>query len=730
MVYIIKRDGRKVEFDKNKIVKAVLKAFTAVDGQLTDYAISKAEKIADYIEIVCKEKVLTIEEIQDYVENGLMATKRRDVAHAYIEYRQLRDIMRTTPLDKPALELVKGENEYLKTENSNKRAELVTTQRDYLAGILSKYIAKKYIFPQEIIQDHEKGIIHIHDMDYMAQETLSNCCLINLNDMLQNGTVINGVLIEKPHRLITAMTIATQIVSAVASSQYGGCTFSLTHLAPFVRASYERYLEKYKKIVTHEQAEELAKQDLAKEIEDAVQTMNYQLNSFTTTNGQSPFVSVCMYLNEQKQYKNEVAQLTAEIFKQRIEGLKNPQGIPVTQAFPKLLYVLDKDNDNEQSEYWWLTELAAKCTAKRMVPDYISAEIMTYNKGGCWPSMGCRSSLSPDTFSSKYGNLAKAKDYVQGQPKYYGRANCGVTTINLPYIALLSQKQNKDFYEILDKYLEECHQIQKIRAERLSNTKAKVAPILWCHGALARLDPEETLYDLVHHGYMTSSLGYVGVYETTKIMTGFSHTTPQGMKFAKELMQHLNDMCNKWAQEEDIGYSVYGTPEESLTWKFAKALQRDFGIIKDITDKEYIINSYHVDVKEHINIFDKLKIEAEYQKLSPGGYISYGETSNLQDNIPAVLEIIKFISHHIGYAELNTKSDYCQECGYDGEIEIKTNELGKHYYKCPNCGNTNTDKMNIARRVCGYISTTVPNQGRMDEFVNRYVHVTDHAIGE
>lgn len=475
--------------------------------------------------------------------------------------------------------------------------------------------------------------------------------------------------------------------------------------------------------------EKLADADIAKEIEDAIQTMNYQLNSFTTTNGQSPFVSVAIYLNENPEYKEEIAKLAEEIFKQRIQGLKNPQGVPVTQAFPKLLYILDTNNNNEECKYWWLTELAAKCTAKRMVPDYVSEKIMIENKGGCWPSMGCRSSLTPDRVTEKYGNIAKAFDY-NGKPKYYGRANIGVTTINLPYIALEAQQTKQNFYELLDHYLEECHEVQRIRAERLSTTKAKVAPILWCYGALARLDPEETLESLVHNGYMTSSLGYVGIFETTRIMTGVSHTTKEGKKFAKELMQYLNDKCNEWKSAENIDYSLYGTPEETTTWKFAKALRNTFGEITDITDKEYIMNSYHVDVKEHIDIFNKFLIEAEFQKLSPGGYISYGETSDLQNNIPAVLTIIKFIYEHIGYAELNTKSDYCQECGYDGEILIKTDEKGKHFYQCPSCGNINTDKMNIARRVCGYISTTTPNQGRMDEFINRYVHVTDHAIEE
>lgn len=726
MKYIVKRDGRKMPFDKNKIIDAVFAAFEEVDGEITDYAEIKAGNIADYVAGIVEEQDLDVESIQDLVEKGLMATRRKDVAKAYILYREKRTQARKNPLDTPALELISGTNEELNYENSNKRSEIVTTQRDYLAGILSKHIAKKYIFPHDAIEAHEEGIIHIHDMDYMAQNTLSNCCLINLNDMLQNGTVINGVLIEKPHRIITAMTIATQIVSAVASSQYGGCTFSLAHLAPFVRSSKDIYYSKYlKRGLTEAQASTFAEQDIHKEVEDAVQTMNYQLNSFTTTNGQSPFVSVSMALCEAPEYREEIAMLSAEIFKQRIAGLKNEQGVPVTQAFPKLIYCLDEYTKDETCPYWWLTELAARCTAKRMVPDYTSKEIMTANKGGYWPSMGCRSSLSADHFTEKYGNLARAKDYT-GKSKYYGRFNVGVTTINLPYIALLAKEKDKDFYEILDKYLELCHKVQKIRADRLSKTKAKVAPILWCYGAFARLDPEDTLEELVHHGYATSSLGYVGLFETTKIMVGKSHTTEEGKKFAKEILQYLDDKCDEWASAEDIGYSVYSTPEESTTFKFAKALRNRFGIIKDITDKDYVMNSYHVDVKEHIDPFSKLSIEAEFQKLSPGGYISYIESADMQNNIPAVLEVIKFIGKNIGYAEINTKSDYCQVCGYDGEILIETEENNHHYYRCPNCGNTNTDKMNIARRVCGYISTTVPNQGRMDEFVNRYVHLTDH----
>lgn len=727
MIYeVIKRDGSKVMYDVEKISNAIAGAFSDFDKEFDDvYVLDLIEEKLDELYA----GYATVEDIQDIVEDVLIECGYVDEAKEYIRYRYRKELLRqSNTTDKAIKELLNGESEYWNTENSNKNVNLVTTQRDYIAGITSKDIARRFIFPKRVIEAHDAGAIHIHDMDYMAQNTLHNCCLINLNDMLQNGTVLNGVMIEKPHRLITAMTIATQIVSAVASSQYGGCTFSFSHLAPFVRESYNRYYNKYAESgLSIDKCEELTRKDINKEVADAIQTMNYQLNSFTTTNGQSPFVSVCIYLNENPEYKDEIAMLAAETFKQRIEGMKNRKGIPVTQAFPKLLYILDDNNCKEGTDFWWLTELAAKCTAKRMVPDYVSEKVMVENKGGCWPSMGCRSSLTPDRVTEKYGNIAKAKDYTGG-PKYYGRFNIGVSTLNLPYIALEAQEEGKDFYEVLDKYLDMCHTVQRIRAERLSRTKAKVAPILWCDGALARLDPEETLEPLIHHGYCTSSIGYVGLFETIKVLIGESNTTPAGIEKSLEILQYLNDKMAKWKSEEDIDYSIYGTPIESTTYKFALALQRRFGIIPEISDKDYVMNSYHVDVKEHIDPFRKLAIEAKFQKLSPGGYISYIETSDLTHNIPAVLEVIKFIYETIGYAELNIKSDYCQECGYDGEIKIETDRQGKHYYRCPNCGNTNSDKMNIARRVCGYISTTVPNQGRLDEFLNRYVHLDDHEM--
>ena len=543
MIKVIKRNGTQVEYNLEKISIAIAGAFSDFDKEFDDAYV--LDTIEDRIYDTDK-SALSVEEIQDIVEDSLIECGYVDEAKAYIKYRYRKELLRqSNTTDKAIKELLNGESEYWNTENSNKNVNLVTTQRDYIAGITSKDIARRFIFPQNTIEAHDKGAIHIHDMDYMAQNTLHNCCLINLNDMLQNGTVLNGVMIEKPHRLITAMTIATQIVSAVASSQYGGCTFSFSHLAPFVRDSYNRYYNKYVEAgLSIDKCEELTRKDINKEVADAIQTMNYQLNSFTTTNGQSPFVSVAIYLNENPEYKEEIAMLAAETFKQRIEGMKNRKGIPVTQAFPKLLYILDDNNYKEGTEYWWLTELAAKCTAKRMVPDYVSEKVMIENKGGCWPSMGCRSSLSPDKFTEKYGNLAKAKDYT-GRPKYYGRFNIGVSTLNLPYIALEAQRDNKDFYEVLNKYLDLCHTVQKIRAKRLSHTKAKVAPILWCDGALARLDPEETLEPLIHHGYCTSSIGYVGLFETVKVLIGESHTTPDGQKKALEILEYLNSIMTK-----------------------------------------------------------------------------------------------------------------------------------------------------------------------------------------
>ena len=748
---VIKRDGRKVSFDKQKIQNAINGAFQDVNGQeCNDNGV--LVHIMGYINAYQElNNAIEVEKIQDIVERSLMEMGYYNVAKAYIRYRYEHELERQKHNDQELLDMVKGNNDYWNTENSNKNVKWVTTQRDYMAGIVSTDLARKYIFPKEVVEAHDAGIIHIHDMDYAAQNTLHNCCLINLDDMLQNGTVVNGVSIDKPHRLSTAMTIATQIIAAVASSQYGGTTITLTHLAPFVRLSHDRFKNKYISWGFDEDvAEKMAAIDTKKEVADAVQTLNYQLNSLTTTNGQAPFVSVAMYLGETEEYKDELAMLIEEVLNQRIKGMKNRVGVYVTVAFPKLLYVLEEDNIHPESKYWYLTELAAKCTAKRMVPDYISEKVMkdlklskgeTAGDGDCYACMGCRSFLTPDRSGNGYNNVAKAKNW-DGKPKYYGRFNIGVSTVNLADAALSARKMcldndeeptqenmEKYFWPLMKERTELCHTAQRIRAERLSKTKAEVAPILWCDGALARLDPDETLDKLIHGGYCTSSLGYAGLYEAVKTITGKSHTEPGGYSFGISVMQFLNDQCNKWKAAEDIDYSVYGTPIESTTYTFAKALHKRFGRVEGITDRDYVTNSYHVPVFEKIDAFDKLQIEADFQKLSPGGAISYVETCNLQDNIPAVEEVMKFIYYHIMYAELNTKSDYCQVCGYDGEIELKYDGQ-KHYYECPKCGNKDTSKMNIARRVCGYISTTVPNEGRLDEFANRYVHLDDHDFEE
>ena len=681
-----------------------------------------AKKIAMKIESFNLEKI-GIEDIQDNVENELMAYNLRKTAKAYIRYRYKRELVRQgNTTDKTIMELLNGNSEYWNTENSNKNPKVVTTQRDYIAGATSTDITRRFLLPKDVIEAHDKGIIHFHDMDYMAQNALNNCCLINLDDMLQNGTVINGVKIDPQHRLLTATTVSTQIITAVASSQYGGTTITLTHLAPYVRMSYENYL----KDVTYElkdfdipqnEIKKIALKRLKKEIKDAVQTFNYQINSMSTTNGQAPFLSVCMYLNENSEYTQEVALLIEEFLHQRILGMKNEKGIYVTPAFPKLLYVLDENNIHKDSEYWYLTELAAKCTAKRMVPDYISAKIMRELKGDVYPCMGCRSFLTPDRIK---GNPAKALNYKEGVGKYYGRFNVGVVTINLVDVALSSKGNFDEFWKLLEERCELCHKGLQVRIKRLENVTSDVAPILWQHGAFARLESGKKIKPLIHGGYATASLGYGGLYECVKYMTNHSHTDNDvGEKFALEVMQKLNDMCNKWKTEEDIDYSLYGTPMESTTYKFARCLQDRFGIIEDVTDHDYITNSYHVNVREKIDPFSKLKLEAEFQKLSPGGAISYVETANLQNNVEAVLEVIKFIYNNIMYAELNTKSDYCQKCGYDGELLIDKN---MEWY-CPNCGNRDQTKMNVARRTCGYIGSHFWNYGRTEEIKERYVHL-------
>ena len=722
---IIKRDGHIVDYMPEKIETALEKANIEVqeEDRVSEIQI---RNIIKYIEGLHKKRML-VEDIQDTIEMRLMALGKYALAKQYITYRFRRELVRkSNTTDLTIKELIDGKSEYWNTECSHKNSKMVTVQRDYLAGITSTDITRRFLLPEDIVKAHDEGLIHFHDADYFAQDALHNCDLINLEDMLQNGTNMNGVMIEKPHTFLTAMTIATQIITAVSSSQYGGCTITLTHLAPFVRDSYNRYLSKYKKRkFSKEDCEKYAKEDLTKEITDGVQTFQYQINSLTNTNGQIPFLSVCMYLGETEEYKEELAMIIEEVLKQRIEGMKNEKGVYITPAFPKLLYVLEEDNMNPKGKYYYLTKLAAKCTAKRMVPDYISEKVMKelkineYGEGDCYPCMGCRSFLTPDR-SISLGNIAKTKNYVPGKGKYYGRFNQGVVTINLPDVALSAAKDMDDFWKILDERLELCHRTLQVRHKRLSRATSDIAPILWQHGALARLDRGESIHDLLHHGYSTISLGFAGLYECVKYMTGHSHTDGgEGHDFAIKVMEKLNEACKMWKEAEDIDYSVYGTPIESTTYKFALFLRERFGVIKGITDRDYITNSYHVPVFEEIDAFSKLKLESEFQKLSPGGAISYVETPNLQNNIPAVMEIIRFIYDNIMYAELNTKSDYCQECGFDGEILIDDN---LEWY-CPNCGNRNHNTLNVARRTCGYIGSNFWNKGRTQEIKERVLHV-------
>ncbi len=716
---IVKRDGHIVDYDKSKIEIAIEKANNEVSD---DEKISQAQinQIIKYIEGLKKKRIL-VEDIQDIIEQKLMEFDKYTLAKIYITYRYTRELVRkANTTDQSIKELIEGENEYWNNENSNKNADLVTTQRDYLAGITSTDITRRFLLPDDIVKAHDEGIIHFHDADYFAQNALHNCELINLEDMLQNGTVINNVKIDKPHRFITAATIATQIILAVTSSSYGGATVSLSHLAPFVRASYEKYYNKYiQRGFSVEDANKYATEDTDKEIEDGVQTFNYQVNSMTNTNGQAPFLSVNMYLGETDEYKEELAKIIEEFLKQRIQGFKNEKGVYVTPAFPKLLYVLEEDNIHKDSKYYYLTELAAKCTAKRMVPDYISEKKMLEYKidkngnGNCYPCMGCRSFLTPYV------------DPKTNKPKYYGRFNQGVVTINLPDVALSSEKDFDKFWQIFDERLELCHKALQIRHKRLANVTSDVAPILWQYGALARLKKGESIHELLHHGYSTISLGYAGLYECVKYMTGNSHTdNGDGKDFGLKIMKHLVDACNKWKAEEDIDYSVYGTPIESTTYKFAKCLKERFGTVKGITDKNYITNSYHVPVFEEIDAFTKLKLESEFQQLSPGGAISYIETPNLQNNIEAVLSVIEFIYNNIMYAELNTKSDYCQKCGYTGEIMLDDN---LEWY-CPNCGNRDHNLLNVARRTCGYIGTNFWNKGRTQEIKERVLHIDNKVL--
>ena len=687
---VIKRDGTKVKFERAKIGKAILKAYNEVYSDTSDI---NAELASDICCDVCRKleamAEISVEDIQDIVETTLMDYDR-NVAKAYITYRYKRSLVRqSNTTDKSILELIDGVNDYWNNENSNKNATLATTQRDYLAGITSTDISQRFLLPLDVVEAHKQGIIHFHDMDYFA-EHISNCCLVNLEDMLQNGTMINKVKIEKPHRLITATTIATQIITAVASSQYGGTSITLAHLAPFVRDSYIYHLNKYKdRGLDYDKSVEFARLDTKKEIEDSVQTFNYQINSMSTTNGQTPFLTVFMYLGETNEYKEELAALTKEFIKQRILGLKNENGVYVTPAFPKLIYVLEEDNIREGSKYWDITVEAAKCTAKRLVPDYISEKKMKELKeGNCFPSMGCRSFLAP--YKDENDNY-----------KFYGRFNQGVVTINLVDVALSSNRDINKFWQLFEERTELCHKALRCRHERLKGTLSDVAPILWQDGAFTRLKKGEKIDKYLYGGYSSISLGYAGLYECVKYMTGHSHTDSSiGEKFGLEVMERLNRKCEQWKSAENIGYSLYGSPIESTTYKFAKCLKKRFGVIEGITDRDYITNSYHVPVFEKINPFKKLAIESKFQSLSLGGAISYVECADLQNNIPAILEVIKFIYDNIMYAELNTKSDYCQVCGYDGEIKIIDNN-NKLIWECPNCGNRDTNKMNVARRTCG-----------------------------
>ena len=717
---IIKRNGTEVVFDNSKIVAAVEKANTEVP-EIERLTKEEIEDITNSVEEECSSmsRTLNVEEIQNLVEDEIMKREHFSVARKYITYRYKRALVRkANTTDDQILSLIECANEEVKQENSNKNPTINSVQRDYMAGEVSKDITKRLLLPEDVVKAHEDGIIHFHDSDYFAQH-MHNCCLVHLEDMLQNGTVISETMIEKPKSFSTACNVATQIIAQVASSQYGGQSITLSHLAPFVDISRK----KYRKIVaenmknegievTEEQINSLAEKNVKEEIKRGVQILQYQVITLMTTNGQAPFVTVFMYLDEvEESLRNDLAMIIEEVLKQRLLGIKNEKGVYVTPAFPKLIYVLEEDNISEDSPYWYLTELAARCTAKRMVPDYISEKVMKELKeGNCYPCMGCRS------FLTVY------KD-ENNKPKFYGRFNQGVVTLNLVDIACSSGKDMDKFWDIFDERLDLCYKALMCRHERLKNTPSDVAPILWQYGALARLKKGETLDKLLYNGYSTISLGYAGLYECVKYMTGKSHTDPSATGFALSVMQHLNDACEKWRKETNIDFSLYGSPIESTTYKFAKCLQKRFGIVEGITDKSYITNSYHVNVREKIDAFDKLSFESQFQKLSPGGAVSYVEVPNMNNNIPAVLAVMKHIYNNIMYAELNTKSDYCMECGYDGEIEIVQDENDKLLWKCPNCGNTNQNRMSVARRTCGYIGTQFWNQGRTQEIKERELHL-------
>lgn len=728
MNLVIKRNGTEVPFDEQKIASAIKKA-----GFVKEPAINKIiEKIKYQLSI---KGSLTVEEIQDLVELGLMTSSYKCVAREYIRYRKTRELIRENEkANESILKLIDDKNEYLKTENSNKNHRIASTQRDYIAGEVSKDISTRLLLPTEVVEAHKKGVIHMHDLDYFIQH-IHNCCLVNLEDILQNGTVINGTLIEKPHSFSTACNIATQVAAIIASNQYGGQTMSLAHLAPFVEVSRQRIKQEaiadgLAVKLNEEALNEYVEEQVKREITRGVQTIQYQINTLNSSNGQTPFITIFAYLNEAKneQEKKDLALVIAEVLRQRIQGVKNEVGQWISPAFPKIIYALEEDNIHEDSKYWWLTELAAKCTAKRLVPDYISEKKMIELKGYCFPSMGCRSFLSP-WFD---------KD---GKAKFYGRFNQGVCTINLPYVALLARDHAinstgtrfedpettkataiRFFWDELDHYAELCHKALQARHARLLNTPVETSPLHWMYGALSRHEKGTTINDLLFGGYSSISLGYAGLYECVQALIGESHTTERGRKIALEILKKLNDYCEKWKKEEDLGYSIYGTPIESTTYKFAKALKEEFGEIPEVSDHDYITNSYHVNVREAIDPFTKLTLEEEFQELSLGGCISYVETANLQNNIPAVLEVIKFIYDNIMYAELNTKSDYCQICGSTDEIKI-VEDNGKLVWECPHCGNKDQSKMNVTRRTCGYLGSNFWNQGRTEEIRDRFVHL-------
>ena len=730
---IIKRNGAEVTFDIDKIKNAITRANEVVEEKARMTAL-QIDRIAESVEIACVEmgRSPSVEEIQDLVEKSIMAHGAFEVAKVYITYRYIRSLMRqSNTTDDRILSLIECNNEEVKQENANKNPTINAVQRDYMAGEVSKDITSRILLPADIVAAHDAGIIHFHDSDYFAQH-MHNCDLVNLDDMLQNGTVISGTLIEKPHSFSTACNIATQIIAQVASNQYGGQSISLTHLAPFVQISREKIrktveeeVKTYGVQTTEEAISKVVEDRLREEVRRGVQTIQYQVVTLMTTNGQAPFITVFMYLNEARneQEKKDLAMIIEETLRQRYEGVKNEKGVWITPAFPKLIYVLEEDNVRDGTPYWYLTRLAAQCTAKRMVPDYISEKKMLELKGDVYVCMGCRSFLTPDRFTDAgVGNIANAGNYEPGKHKYYGRFNQGVVTINLPDIALSSGRDVTKFWEIFNERMELCHKALMCRHERLKGTLSDAAPILWQYGALARLEKGEPIDKLLYGGYSTISLGYAGLYECVKYMTGKSHTDPEATPFALQIMDALNDACRKWKEESNIDFSLYGTPLESTTYKFAKCLQNRFGLIPGITDKSYITNSYHVHVTEEIDAFTKLGFEAQFQHLSPGGAISYVEVPNMQQNIDAVLEVMQFIYDNIIYAELNTKSDYCQCCGFDGEIEIREDD-GKLVWVCPQCGNTDQSKMNVARRTCGYIGTQYWNQGRTQEIKDRVLHL-------